>query len=100
MPGVARETVRPVGHGVTPIYHLNAPFVLTRKRSTQKAIGISGHPSGRTLREGSFVTAIPGNKLPGYLHSVHSGQEPPHLRHGRFHIREIQFRFIGDRVWR
>jgi len=31
--------------------------------------------SDRTLRDGSFVEPIPGNKLPGYLHLVPSGQQ-------------------------
>ena len=33
--------------------------------------------SHRTLRDGSFFAPIPGNKLPGYLHSVPSGQKRP-----------------------
>jgi hypothetical protein len=29
---------------------------------------------GRSLRDGLFFDRIPGNELPGYLHSVPSGQ--------------------------
>ena len=41
--------------------------------------------SNRTLRDGSFLKRIPGNKLPGYVHLVPSGQQTspdvcPYLR--------------------
>src|ERR1700749_3642995 len=29
------------------------------------------------LRDGSFLSGIPGSKLPGYYHSVPTGQKPP-----------------------
>jgi hypothetical protein len=31
----------------------------------QRAIDITGNHSDRTLRDGSFLSTIPGNKLPG-----------------------------------
>ena len=33
--------------------------------------------SNRSLRDGSFSYNIPGSKLPGYYHSVPTGQRPP-----------------------
>jgi hypothetical protein len=33
--------------------------------------------SYRSLRDGSFSYSIPGSKLPGYYHSVPTGQKPP-----------------------
>jgi hypothetical protein len=33
--------------------------------------------SYRSLRDGSFSCGIPGSKLPGYYHSVPTGQQPP-----------------------
>ena len=47
--------------------------------------------SHRTLRDGSFIGRIPGNKLPGYLHSVPTGLSPL-AQPGRIVNRAIEVR--------
>jgi hypothetical protein len=41
--------------------------------------GVTVHTG--SLRDGSFSCGIPGSKLPGYYHSVPTGQKPPDTVH-------------------
>ena len=67
-----QERNRPVGYGVIGSGKLSITL------SGERASRLTLRPS---LRDGSFVKPIPGSKLPGYLHSVPSGQQnsPTHV---------------------
>jgi hypothetical protein len=74
--GREKEPSRRVRYDLSPVTQCNRCVggrieTPLSTRSTKNGTGINR--SHRTLRDGSFMGDFPGNKLPGYLHSVPPG---------------------------